>query len=138
MVLEHKKGEKNASITYKSIIYDVNENPGNVPSLEIDDIKKISSIDDTLNTNYRKFIEFLENIETELKSGYNSEKQINIEIKFSLVNSDTGNNSNYKINCNFYINDKSFEENNFIDEDFLNNTTHNGLNYLINSLENNN
>ena len=138
LVLEHKKGEKNASITYKSIIYDVNENPGNVPSLEIDDIKKISSIDDTLNTNYRKFIEFLENIETELKSGYNSEKPINIEIKFSLVNSDTGNNSNYKINCNFYINDKSFEENNFIDEDFLNNTTHNGLNYLINSLENNN
>ena len=138
LVLEHKKGEKNASITYKSIIYDVNENPGNVPSLEIDDIKKISSIDDTLNTNYRKFIEFLENIETELKSGYTSEKPINIEIKFSLVNSDTGNNSNYKINCNFYINDKSFEENNFIDEDFLNNTTHNGLNYLINSLENNN
>ena len=136
LVLEHKKGVKNANIKYNSIKYGVNENSENEQSLEIDDIKKISPTDEKLNTNFQKFMEFLENIETELKSRYKSEKSINIEIKFTLVNSYTVNNSNYNISCNYNINDENIEEKEFTDEDFLNNTNHNGLNFLINALEN--
>ena len=39
--------------------------------------------------------------------------------------------------CNYNINDKSLGENNFIDDDFLNNTEHDGLHYLIDALQNN-
>lgn len=137
LVLERKKGEKVASITYKSIKFGIDENPEKKQSLEINDIKSNSSHNETLNINYQKFIAFLENIENELKSGYNSEKPINIEIKFSLQNSYSVNNANYNLTCNYIINDKSLKENNFIDEDFLNNTSHDGLFYLKNTLENN-
>ena len=137
LVLEHKKGQKLANITYKSIKYGGNEKAENEQSAEINDIKSIIPHDETLKVNYQKFIEYLENIENELKSGYKSEKQINIEINFSLKNSYIVNNSNYYMICNYNINDKSLGENNFIDDDFLNNTEHDGLHYLIDALQNN-
>ena len=137
LVLEHKKGQKLANITYKSIKYGGNEKAENEQSAEINDIKSIIPHDETLKVNYQKFIEYLENIENELKSGYKSEKPINIEINFSLKNSYIVNNSNYYMICNYNINDKSLGENNFIDDDFLNNTEHDGLHYLIDALQNN-
>ena len=137
LVLEHKKGQKLANITYKSIKYGGNEKAENEQSAEINDIKSIIPHDETLKVNYQKFIEYLENIENELKSGYKSEKPINIGINFSLKNSYIVNNSNYYMICNYNINDKSLGENNFIDDDFLNNTEHDGLHYLIDALQNN-
>ena len=140
LVLEHKKGQKFANITYKSIKYDGNEKTKNEKNGEIDeinDIKSISPDDETLKINYQKFIGFLENIESELKLGYKSEKQINIEINFSLKNSYIVNNSNYYMICNYNINDENLDEDNFVDEDFLNNTEHVGLHYLIDALQNN-
>ena len=137
LVLEHKKGQKLANITYKSIKYGGNEKAENEQSAEINDIKSIIPHDETLKVNYQKFIEYLENIENELKSGYKSEKPINIEINFSLKNSYIVNNSNYYMICNYNINDESLGENNFVDDDFLNNTEHDGLHYLIDALQNN-
>ena len=137
LVLEHKKGQKLANITYKSIKYGGNEKAENEQSAEINDIKSIIPHDETLKVNYQKFIEYLENIENELKSGYKSEKPINIGINFSLKNSYIVNNSNYYMICNYNINDESLGEDNFVDDDFLNNTEHDGLHYLIDSLQNN-
>ena len=137
LVLEHKKGQKLANITYKSIKYGGNEKAENEQSAEINDIKSIIPHDETLKVNYQKFIEYLENIENELKSGYKSEKPINIGINFSLKNSYIVNNSNYYMICNYNINDESLGENNFVDDDFLNNTEHDGLHYLIDALQNN-
>ena len=135
LVVKYQKDKDMVNIDYKSITYGSNENQENTSSLNINDIKIIKTQNETLKINYEKFLQYLDKMEKELKSGFRLEKEMNIEIKIKLKNSDTENNINYNLQCEYYIKDDRIDEDNFIEEDFLNTTTHNGLSYLINALE---
>ena len=135
LVVKYQKGQNMANINYTSITYGGDENQESALNLDINDIKMINSQNETLNINYEKFLQFLDKIEKELKSGFRLEKESHIKIKFFLKSSDIENNTNYNLECNYYIKDESIRESSFTDEDFLNTTNHTGLSYLINSLE---
>ena len=135
LVVKYQKGQNMANINYTSITYGGDENQESALNLDINDIKMINSQNETLNINYEKFLQFLDKIEKELKSGFRLEKESHIKIKFFLKSSDIENNTNYNLECNYYIKDESVRESFFTDEDFLNTTNHTGLSYLINSLE---
>ena len=135
LVVKYQKGQNMANINYTSITYGGDENQESALNLDINDIKMINSQNETLNINYEKFLQFLDKIEKELKSGFRLEKESHIKIKFFLKSSDIENNTNYNLECNYYIKDESIGESSFTDEDFLNTTNHTGLSYLINSLE---
>ena len=133
LVVKYQKGQNMANINYTSITYGGDENQESALNLDINDIKMINSQNETLSVNYEKFLQFLDKIEKELKSGFRLEKESHIKIKFFLKSSDIENNTNYNLECNYYI--ESIGESSFTDEDFLNTTNHTGLSYLINSLE---
>ena len=135
MDISHKKGQREADITYSSITYGEVENTDNSQTVEITDIKSIKADDEILNSNYEKFLQYLNQIEKDIKIKYKKEKKINIIITFSMTNDSLERSENYKINCNYNINDENRKgERDFTDEDFLNKVNYEGLSYMIDAL----
>ena len=103
--------------------------------MEITDIKSIKADDEILNSNYEKFLQYLNQIEKDIKIKYKKEKKINIIITFSMTDDSLERSENYKINCNYNINDENRKgERDFTDEDFLNKVNYEGLSYMIDAL----
>ena len=135
MDISYKKGQREADITYSSIAYGEVENKDKSQTVEITDIKSIKADDEILNSNYEKFLQYLNQIEKDIKIKYKKEKKINIIITFSMTNDSLEHSENYKINCNYNINDENRKgERDFTDEDFLNKVNYEGLSYMIDAL----
>ena len=133
--INYKKGQREADITYSSITYGEVENTDKSQTVEITDIKSIKADDEILNSNYEKFLQYLNQIEKDIKIKYKKEKKINIIITFSMTNDSLERSENYKINCNYNINDENRKgERDFTDEDFLNKVNYEGLSYMIDAL----
>ena len=135
MYISYKKGQREADITYSTITYGEVENTDKSQTVEITDIKSIKADDEILNSNYEKFLQYLNQIEKDIKIKYKKEKKINIIITFSMTNDSLEHSENYKINCNYNINDENRKgERDFTDEDFLNKVNYEGLSYMIDAL----
>jgi phosphoribosylanthranilate isomerase len=133
--INYEKGQREANINYSSITYGEVENTDNSQTVEITDIKSIKADDEILNSNYEKFLQYLNQIEKDIKIKYKKEKKINIIITFSMTNDSLERSENYKINCNYNINDENRKgERDFTDEDFLNKVNYEGLSYMIDAL----
>ena len=103
MDISYKKGQREADITYSSITYGEVENTDKSQTVEITDIKSIKADDEILNSNYEKFLQYLNQIEKDIKIKYKKEKKINIIITFSMTIDSLERSENYKINCNYNI-----------------------------------
>ena len=124
--VRYDKSSKELNIKYISIIYKDEE--GKDITITEDDVKKKKN-----NTNdyYSKFVQYLEQIETELKNKYKKEEEINITLKFKKQNSG---NDNYNIRCDLLIDKSQNEETEFKDEDLFNNTNLSGVSCMLEAI----
>ena len=124
--VRYDKSSKELNIKYISIIYKDEE--GKDITITEDDVKKKKN-----NTNdyYFKFVQYLEQIETELKNKYKKEEEINITLKFKKQNSG---NDNYNIRCDLIIDKSQNEETEFKDEDLFNNTNLSGVSCMLEAI----
>ena len=117
--INYKKGEKEAFLKYKKIICKEKE-------FKIEDVKNTESEVLIIDSNFKQFLQFLDDVEKELKSKYKREKEIDIDLKFIMTNEDS-----YGINCIYEVKSKDFYEKYFEDEDILNNNYYSGLFFMI-------
>ena len=117
--INYKKGEKEAFLKYKKIICKEKE-------FKIEDVKNIESEDVIIDSNFKQFLQFLDDVEKELKSKYKREKEIDIDLKFIMTNEDS-----YGINCIYEVKSKDFYEKYLEDEDILNNNYYYDLFFMI-------
>ena len=124
--VRYDKSSKELNIKYISIIYKDEE--GKDITITEDDVKKKKN-----NTNdyYSKFVQYLEQIETELKNKYKKEEEINITLKFKKQNSG---NDNYNIRCDLLIDKSQNDEKEFKDEDLFNNTNLSGVSCMLEAI----
>lgn len=124
--VRYDKSSKELNIKYISIIYKDEE--GKDITITEDDVKKKKN-----NTNdyYFKFVQYLEQIETELKNKYKKEEEINITLKFKKQNSG---NDNYNIRCDLFIDKSQNDEKEFKDEDLFNNTNLSGVSCMLEAI----
>ena len=124
--VRYDKSSKELNIKYISIIYKDEE--GKDITITEDDVKKKKN-----NTNdyYFKFVQYLEQIETELKNKYKKEEEINITLKFKKQNSG---NDNYNIRCDLLIDKSQNDEKEFKDEDLFNNTNLSGVSCMLEAI----
>ena len=124
--VRYDKSSKELNIKYISIIYKDEE--GKDITITEDDVKKKKN-----NTNdyYFKFVQYLEQIETELKNKYKKEEEINITLKFKKQNSG---NDNYNIRCDLFIDKSQNNETEFKDEDLFNNTNLSGVSCMLEAI----
>ncbi len=124
--VRYDKSSKELNIKYISIIYKDEE--GKDITITEDDVKKKKN-----NTNdyYSKFVQYLEQIETELKNKYKKEEEINITLKFKKQNSG---NDNYNIRCDLFIDKSQNNETEFKDEDLFNNTNLSGVSCMLEAI----
>ena len=120
-------GEKNETIiTYKKIFYrrkEYNENK----DITINEVKNQNPQDKDLNIYYNKFLQYLQEVENEIKYHYTNEKEIEITMKFSM-------NKKYNLTCEFQINDNNLDEKDFTESDLLNKTNHEALNIMTQNI----
>ena len=120
-------GEKKETIiTYKKIFYrrkEYNENK----DLTINEVKNQNPQDKDLNIYYNKFLQYLQEVENEIKYHYTNEKEIEITLKFSM-------NKKYNLTCEFQINDNNLDEKDFTESDLLNKTNHEALNIMAQNI----
>ena len=120
-------GEKNETIiTYKKIFYrrkEYNENK----DITINEVKNQNPQDKDLNIYYNKFLQYLQEVENEIKYHYTNEKEIEITMKFSM-------NKKYNLTCEFQINDNNLDEKDFTESDLLNKTNHEALNIMAQNI----
>ena len=117
--INYKKWEKEAFLKYKKIICKEKE-------FKIEDVKNIESEDVIIDSNFKQFLQFLDDVEKELKSKYKREKEIDIDLKFIMTNEDS-----YGINCIYEVKSKDFYEKYLEDEDILNNNYYKDLFHMI-------
>jgi hypothetical protein len=120
-------GEKKETIiTYKKIFYrrkEYNENK----DITINEVKNQNPQDKDLNIYYNKFLQYLQEVENEIKYHYTNEKEIEITMKFSM-------NKKYNLTCEFQINDNNLDEKDFTESDLLNKTNHEALNIMAQNI----
>ena len=123
---EYSKEKKETIITYKKIFYrrkEYNENK----DITINEVKNQNPQDKDLNIYYNKFLQYLQEVENEIKYHYTNEKEIEITMKFSM-------NKKYNLTCEFQINDNNLDEKDFTESDLLNKTNHEALNIMAKNI----
>lgn len=123
---EYSKEKKETIITYKKIFYrrkEYNENK----DITINEVKNQNPQDKDLNIYYNKFLQYLQEVENEIKYHYTNEKEIEITMKFSM-------NKKYNLTCEFQINDNNLDEKDFTESDLLNQTNHEALNIMAQNI----
>ena len=123
---EYSKEKKETIITYKKIFYrrkEYNENK----DITINEVKNQNPQDKDLNIYYNKFLQYLQEVENEIKYHYTNEKEIEITMKFSM-------NKKYNLTCEFQINDNNLDETDFTESDLLNKTNHEALNIMAKNI----
>ena len=120
------KKKKETIIIYKKIFYrrkEYNENK----DITINEVKNQNPQDKDLNIYYNKFLQYLQEVENEIKYHYTNEKEIEITMKFSM-------NKKYNLTCEFQINDNNLDEKDFTESDLLNKTNHEALNIMAQNI----
>lgn len=123
---EYSKEKKETIITYKKIFYrrkEYNENK----DITINEVRNQNPQDKDLNIYYNKFLQYLQEVENEIKYHYTNEKEIEITMKFSM-------NKKYNLTCEFQINDNNLDEKDFTESDLLNKTNHEALNIMAQNI----
>lgn len=123
---EYSKEKKETIITYKKIFYrrkEYNENK----DITINEVKNQNPQDKDLNIYYNKFLQYLQEVENEIKYHYTNEKEIEITMKFSM-------NKKYNLTCEFQISDNNLDEKDFTESDLLNQTNHEALNIMAQNI----
>ena len=123
---EYSKEKKETIITYKKIFYrrkEYNENK----DITINEVRNQNPQDKDLNIYYNKFLQYLQEVENEIKYHYTNEKEIEITMKFSM-------NKKYNLTCEFQINDNNLDETDFTESDLLNKTNHEALNIMAQNI----
>ena len=128
---EYNRYNREVEIKYSKIAYFENNNEEKLIS-SIKDIKEIRAEDISLNLNYLKFINFLNEVESEIKAKYRKNNIIEIELQFNLEHPEK---EIYKLRCFYTIkNNINLKETEFKDEDILNNGDNDGLYYMLETL----
>ena len=127
LTVTYSKEKNQTIINYKKISYKDKE--GIEIEITIEELKRCSSEDFKMNSYFQKFIEFLEEVEKELKDKYKEEKETEI---FMEIKSKDFEKFNYL--CTFFINDGRKEDHTFPEEDFLNNSQHEALLLMVDAL----
>ena len=130
---EYNRYSREVEINYSKIAYFENNNEEKLIS-SIKDIKEIRAEDISLNLNYLKFINFLNEIESEIKAKYRKNNIIEIELQFNLEHPEK---DIYKLRCYYTIKNIKLKETEFKDEDILNNRDIEGLYYMLETLSEN-
>ena len=134
LLIKHEKGEKEAKVFYKEIIY--KNKKGEICKTNINEVKSYKPDNNKIKKNYKKFLNFFEWAEGEIKTDYKKEKEIEIVMEIKKISSN--NEGHYfKCDCKFTINDKrkeKGEENEFTESDFLNSNDGSGLGFMINTI----
>ena len=134
LLVKHEKGEKEANVVYKEIIY--KNKKGEICKTNIKEVKSYEPDNNKIKKNYEKFLNFFEWAEREIKSGYKKEKEIEIVMEIKKISSN--NEGHYfKCDCKFTIDDErkeKREENEFTEADFLNVNDGSGLEYMIDAI----
>ena len=127
---EYNRYSREVQINYSKIAYFENNNEEKLIS-SIKDIKEIRAEDISLNLNYLKFINFLNEVESEIKAKYRKNNIIEIELQFNLEHPEK---DIYKLRCFYTIKNINLKETEFKDEDILNNGGIDGLYYMLETL----
>ena len=135
LLVSHEKGEKEAKVFYKEIIY--KNKKGEICKTNIDDVKSYEPENNKIKKNYEKFLNFFERAVREIKFGYKKEKEIKLFLEIKKISS---NNEGYyfKCDCKFTINGErkeKGEEYEFTESDFLNSNDGSGLGYMIDAIK---
>ena len=130
MNFEYDRYKREVEIKYSKIAYFENNNEEKLIS-SIKDIKEIRAEDISLNLNYLKFINFLNEVESEIKAKYRKNNIIEIELQFNLEHPEK---DIYKLRCYYTIKNINLRETEFKDEDILNNGDIDGLYYMLETL----
>ena len=132
--INYKKGQKEANVVYKEIIY--KNKKGEICKTNIDDVKSYEPDNDKIKQNYEKFLGFFGGAVGEIKTDYKKEKEIEIVMEIKKISSN--NEGHYfKCDCKFTINDKrkeNGEEYEFTESDFLNSNDGSGLGCMIDAI----
>ena len=128
--IEYKRGIREVEINYNKIAV-IENNSERKLNLSIKDIKEIRAEDISLNLNYLKFINFLNEVESEIKAKYRKNNIIEIELQFNLEHPEK---DIYKLRCYYTIKNIKLKETEFKDEDILNNGDIDGLYYMLETL----
>ena len=99
MNFEYNRYSREVVINYSKIAYFENNNEEKLIS-SIKDIKEIRAEDISLNLNYLKFINFLNEVESEIKAKYRKNNIIEIELQFNLEHPEK---DIYKLRCYYTI-----------------------------------
>ena len=131
LLVSHEKGEKEANVVYKEIIY--KNKKGEICKTNIKEVKSYEPDNNKIEKNYEKFLNFFEWAEGEIKTGYKKEKEIEIVMEIKKISSN--NEGHYfKCDCKFTINGErkeKGEEYEFTESDFLNSNDGSGLGFMI-------
>ena len=119
------------------IIYDIIE-AGGQKYKKIEDIKEMvldRQIEKRLLDSYFKFTSFLNNLETKIKNNYKKKDKAEITLNFQRPENLDNNSTFYEIDCLYKLNlNNNISE--FVDENYLNNKELEGINYLLNEMNN--
>ena len=127
LTFKYEKGKNETIINYKKISY--NDKDGFEKEITIEELKMFSSEDYKMNIYFKKFIEYLKEVEKEIKDKYKEEKETEIFMEIKMHNFE-----NFDFFCTFYINDGRKDDNTFTEENFLNNSHHEALYCMVEAL----
>ena len=131
----NKKGEEQF-INYGDINYD--NGLKQIPFEELKNVK-INDKSETLETNYHKFIDFLEDIVNYMKKEFNNNYTFKIDLIFKMENKKnkkkSQDNLSFKIDCLYRVHIPSEEVMEFKDNNILVNGASEGLISLINEIK---
>ena len=119
-------------INYKKIIYKNIE--GEYEAISINQIKDVNEENNISNNYYKKFVEYLEILETRLKEKYKKKQGLEIFLKFKMQNNIINSSNNYNVNCYFKVNKYKNQGEEFYDENILNKNNMLSLCSIINKI----
>ena len=128
LTFKYEKEKNETIINYKKISYI--DKGGFEKEITIEELKRFSSEDYKMNFYFKKFIEYLKEVEKEIKDKYKGEKETEIFMEIKLHYFEL-----FDFFCTFFINDGRKDDNTFTEENFLNNSHHEALYCMVEALD---
>ena len=134
ILLTNKKGEI-PFIIYDEIIVIKNENE--IENKTIEEIRKptTDNVNDKLANNYKKFLSFLDQIESKLSSDFNNNYKLKITLNFETQNIK---NDDFIITCFYDVEIPGENSEQFKDNNILTNGIGEGFQYMLNEINSSN
>ena len=127
LTFKYEKEKNETIINYKKISY--NDKDGFEKEITFEELKRFSSEDYNMNFYFKMFIEYLEEVEKEIKDKYKEEKETEIFMEIKMHNFEL-----FDFFCTFFINDRRYDDNTFTEENFLNDSHHEALYCMVEAL----